>query len=181
MKVFAPFRLDAVNQCLWRHGDTGQEERILLTPKAFAVLTHLVEHAGRLISQDELLEAVWPDTVVEPQSVKKHILDVRTALGDRPRLVIDVDPVGAGVLEDVEAVAVMDARMVRRHEALGIRQYPVIVRRSTDIAADAVEHHGTAVAEEPAMITYYAKLQRHRRPRYDKYTLLTVIGRCVDI
>jgi DNA-binding winged helix-turn-helix (wHTH) protein len=85
MKVFAPFRLDAVNQCLWRHGDTGQEERILLTPKAFAVLTHLVEHAGRLVSQDELLEAVWPNTVVEPQSVKKHILDVRTALGDRPK------------------------------------------------------------------------------------------------
>ena len=85
MKVFAPFRLDAVNQCLWRHGDTGQEERILLTPKAFAVLAHLVEHAGRLVSQDELLEAVWPDTVVEPQSVKKHILDVRTALGDRPK------------------------------------------------------------------------------------------------
>jgi DNA-binding winged helix-turn-helix (wHTH) protein/tetratricopeptide (TPR) repeat protein len=85
MKVFAPFRLDAVNQCLWRRGDTGQEERILLTPKAFAVLTHLVEHAGRLVTHDELLEAVWPDTVVEPQSVKKHILDVRTALGDRPK------------------------------------------------------------------------------------------------
>jgi DNA-binding winged helix-turn-helix (wHTH) protein len=85
MKVFPPFRFDTLNQCLWRRSDTGQEERILLTPKAFAVLTHLVEHAGRLVSQDELLEAVWPDTVVEPQSVKKHILDVRTALGDRPK------------------------------------------------------------------------------------------------
>jgi DNA-binding winged helix-turn-helix (wHTH) protein len=85
MKVFAPFRLDAVNQCLWRRGDTGHEERILLTPKAFAVLSHLVEHAGRLVTNDELLETVWPDTIVEPQSVKKHILDVRTALGDRPK------------------------------------------------------------------------------------------------
>jgi DNA-binding winged helix-turn-helix (wHTH) protein/tetratricopeptide (TPR) repeat protein len=85
MKVFAPFRLDAVNQCLWRRGGSGKDERILLTPKAFAVLTHLVEHAGRLVTHDELLEAVWPDTVVEPQSVKKHILDVRTALGDRPK------------------------------------------------------------------------------------------------
>jgi hypothetical protein len=42
MKVFGSFRLDAVNQCLWRRGDTGHEERILLTPKAFAVLSHLV-------------------------------------------------------------------------------------------------------------------------------------------
>jgi DNA-binding winged helix-turn-helix (wHTH) protein len=85
MKVFLPFRLDTVNQCLWRRSDTGPEERILLTPKAFAVLTHLVEHAGRLVTHNELLETVWPDTVVEPQSVKKHILEVRTALGDRPK------------------------------------------------------------------------------------------------
>jgi len=85
MKVFSPFRLDTANQCLWRRGDTGQEARILLTPKAFAVLEHLVEHAGRLVTHDEMLEAVWPDTVVEPQAVKKHVLAVRTALGDCPK------------------------------------------------------------------------------------------------
>jgi DNA-binding response OmpR family regulator len=60
MKVFPSFRLDAVNQCVWRLGDTGREERILLTPKAFAVLAYLVDHAGRLVTHDELLEAVWP-------------------------------------------------------------------------------------------------------------------------
>ena len=38
MKVFPPFRLDTVNQCVWRLGDTAREERILLTPKAFAAL-----------------------------------------------------------------------------------------------------------------------------------------------
>src|ERR1700722_15394228 len=85
MKVFFPFRFDAANQCLWRRGDTGQEERVLLTPKAFAVLDHLVENAGRLVTHKELLEAVWPDTVVEPQAVKKHVLAVRTALGDCPK------------------------------------------------------------------------------------------------
>src|SRR3984957_8011452 len=85
MKVFPPFRLDTVNQCLWRRGDPGQEARILLTPKPFAILEYLVEHAGRLVTHDELLEAVWPDTVVEPQAVKKHVLGVRAALGDRAR------------------------------------------------------------------------------------------------
>jgi DNA-binding response OmpR family regulator len=84
MKVFFPFRFDTANQCLWRRGDTGQEERILLTPKAFAVLDHLVEHAGRLVTHNELLEAVWPDTVVEPQAVKRYVVAVRSALGDRP-------------------------------------------------------------------------------------------------
>jgi DNA-binding winged helix-turn-helix (wHTH) protein/tetratricopeptide (TPR) repeat protein len=85
MKSFAPFRLDAVNQCLWRQADTEQEERVLLTPKAFSVLTYLVNHAGRLVTHDELLNSVWSRTVVEPQTVKKHIVEVRTALGDRPK------------------------------------------------------------------------------------------------
>jgi DNA-binding winged helix-turn-helix (wHTH) protein len=85
MKVFPPFRLDTANQCLWRRGDTGQEARILLTPKAFAVLAYLVEHAGRLVTPDELLEAAWSGRVVEPQAVRKHILEVRVALGDRPK------------------------------------------------------------------------------------------------
>lgn len=82
MKEFAPFRLDTVNQCLWRHsGDTG-EQRILLTPKAFAMLRYLVEHAGRLVTQDELLEALWPDTFVQPEVLKSHVRDIRGALSD---------------------------------------------------------------------------------------------------
>src|ERR1700690_1424395 len=85
MKVFLPFRIDTANQCLWRCGDAGQEERILLTPKAFAVLAYLVEHAGRLVTPDELLEAAWSGRVIGPQAVRKHILEVRTALGDRPK------------------------------------------------------------------------------------------------
>jgi DNA-binding winged helix-turn-helix (wHTH) protein/tetratricopeptide (TPR) repeat protein len=85
MKTFAAFRLDTLNQCLWRRSDSGTEERILLTPKAFGVLTYLIDHAGRLVTQDELLDAVWPGSVVEPQAVRKHILEVRAALGDRPK------------------------------------------------------------------------------------------------
>jgi DNA-binding winged helix-turn-helix (wHTH) protein/tetratricopeptide (TPR) repeat protein len=85
MKEFHPFRLDTINQCLLRRGDAGGEERILLTPKAFAVLRCLVEHAGRLVTQDELLEAVWPDTFVQPEVLKYQIADIRGTLGDRAR------------------------------------------------------------------------------------------------
>jgi DNA-binding response OmpR family regulator len=55
MKVFEPFRLDVANQCLWMRCDKDQEKRVLLTPKAFAILTYLVDHAGRLVTHDELL------------------------------------------------------------------------------------------------------------------------------
>lgn len=82
MKQFPPFQLDSVNQCLWHHRHAGNDERILLTPKAFAVLRYLVERAGRLVTQDELLEAIWPNIYVQPEVLKYQIADVRSALGD---------------------------------------------------------------------------------------------------
>src|SRR5271157_3987528 len=85
MKEFLSFRLDTSNKCLWRHRDDGDDERIRLAPKAFAVLRYLVEHAGYPVTQAELLKALWPDTFVQPDVLKTHILDVRSALGDRPK------------------------------------------------------------------------------------------------
>lgn len=64
MREFPPFRLDTVNQCLWRNLGRAPQERILLAPKAFAVLRYLVEHPGRLVPHGELLDAVWPKTSV---------------------------------------------------------------------------------------------------------------------
>jgi len=57
---FPPFRLDSDNECLWRNRDDETDERIRLTPKAFAVLRFLLEYAGRLLTEDELLAAAWP-------------------------------------------------------------------------------------------------------------------------
>src|SRR5215475_7667358 len=78
MKVFQSFRLDPANQCLWRGG-----HRVPLTPKAFDVLRYLVEHTERLVTQDELLGALWPETYVNPEVIKKYVLGIRKALGDR--------------------------------------------------------------------------------------------------
>src|SRR5215467_1358300 len=78
MKVFQTFRLDPANQCLWRG-----EHRVPLTPKAFDVLRYLVEHPRRLVTQDELLEALWPETYVNPELIKKYILGIRKVLGDQ--------------------------------------------------------------------------------------------------
>jgi DNA-binding winged helix-turn-helix (wHTH) protein len=46
------------------------------------VLKYLVDHAGRVVTQSELLEALWPDTFVQQEVLKTHIFDVRSALGD---------------------------------------------------------------------------------------------------
>ena len=78
MKAFGPFRLDTVSHWLWR-----DDKRVPLTPKAFDVLRYLIEHADRLVTQDELLEALWPETYVNPEGIRKYILEIRKVLSDR--------------------------------------------------------------------------------------------------
>lgn len=76
--IFRNHRLDTVNQCVWRG-----EVRISITPKAFALLRYLVEHPGRLVTHDELMDALWPETYVQPEVLRKYILEIRKALGDQ--------------------------------------------------------------------------------------------------
>src|SRR5215510_6225824 len=78
MKQFHAFRLDPVNHCLWRG-----EDRVPLTPKGFDLLRYLVEHADRLVTRAELLDALWPATYVNAEVIKKYVLEIRKALGDR--------------------------------------------------------------------------------------------------
>jgi DNA-binding winged helix-turn-helix (wHTH) protein/predicted ATPase len=73
-------RLDTVNQCLWREGRSIQ-----LAPKDYAVLLHLAQHPNRLVTKEELLEAVWPDAVVSDGVLKVSVRKLRQALGDDPR------------------------------------------------------------------------------------------------
>jgi DNA-binding winged helix-turn-helix (wHTH) protein/tetratricopeptide (TPR) repeat protein len=79
VKLFGSFRLDTLNHCLWRGGS-----RVPLTPKAFDVLRYLVDHPGRVVGQEEILEALWPETYVNPEVIKKYILSIRRVLGDKP-------------------------------------------------------------------------------------------------
>jgi len=96
MQKFHPFRLDIVNECLWRSRDDGDDERIRLTPKAFAVLRHLVEHAGRLVTQDELLDALWPDTFVQPEVLKSHIRDIQARSNATRKIPVSLRPFPGG-------------------------------------------------------------------------------------
>ena len=79
MKAFHEFRLDPKDQRLW-----NGENSVTLTPKAFDVLRYLVEHAGKLVTRDELLNALWSEKYVNPELINKYILEIRKALGDRP-------------------------------------------------------------------------------------------------
>src|SRR5256885_4720075 len=73
---FADFCVDPANECVRRGA-----EMVALTPKAFAVLRYLVDHRGRLVSKDELLQALWPETVVGEAALTVCIGTIRRALG----------------------------------------------------------------------------------------------------
>ena len=74
---FGPFELDPGEHRLLRDGAD-----VCLQPKTFEILRVLVEHAGRLLTKDELLRQVWPDTLVEESNLNKNISLLRKALMD---------------------------------------------------------------------------------------------------
>src|SRR5580700_11610595 len=77
--AFGDFRLDVSKRLLRRGGAP-----VSLTPKVFDTLVYLVEHNGKVLSKDDLMLAVWPDTVVEENNLGQNISKLRSVLGESP-------------------------------------------------------------------------------------------------
>jgi DNA-binding winged helix-turn-helix (wHTH) protein/Flp pilus assembly protein TadD len=75
---FGPFRVDERERRLLREGKV-----IPLTPKVFDILLVLVQNAGHILSKEEVIKKVWPDTVVEEGNLARNISTLRSALGER--------------------------------------------------------------------------------------------------
>jgi DNA-binding winged helix-turn-helix (wHTH) protein/TolB-like protein len=74
--AFGAFSVDPSERLLLRHGQS-----IPLTPKAFDTLLVLVRNSGHLVTREELMRAVWPDTFVEEAGLTRNISVLRKALG----------------------------------------------------------------------------------------------------
>jgi TolB-like protein/DNA-binding winged helix-turn-helix (wHTH) protein/Flp pilus assembly protein TadD len=75
--AFGDFRVDPQNRVLMRG-----EEPVALTPKGFDVLLVLVRSGGRIVSKEELMQAVWPDSFVEESNLTQTVFMLRKALGE---------------------------------------------------------------------------------------------------
>src|SRR5690349_24569336 len=75
---FEEFELDPTRRLLLRQG-----QAVPLTPKVFETLLALVRHRGRVMSKDELMQAVWPDTIVEETNLAHNISTLRKLLGQK--------------------------------------------------------------------------------------------------
>ena len=74
---FDAFTVDVSRACLMRDG-----REVKLRPKSFEAFKYLVENRGRLVTKEELINTLWPDSFVTDDSLVKCVRDVRVALGD---------------------------------------------------------------------------------------------------
>ena len=76
---FDEFRLDAAKRLLLR----ADGESVPLTPKVFETLLYLVRNRGAIVEKDELLSAVWADTIVEENNLSQNISVLRKLFGEK--------------------------------------------------------------------------------------------------
>ena len=97
---FSGFELDSERAELRR----PDGETIKLRPKTLEILRLLAGNAGRVLSKQQLMEAVWPNVHVGEDSLFQCIREIRTALGDDKRQVVRVIS-GRGYLFQAEVTA----------------------------------------------------------------------------
>lgn len=75
---FGNFRIDAAQRLLLQQDG----ETVSLTPRVFDTLLYLVRHGGKVLTKDELLSAIWTDTIVEENNLNQNISILRRVLGE---------------------------------------------------------------------------------------------------
>ena len=74
---FGPFHVEVERYLLLRG-----EESIPISPKVFETLLYLVQHSSQVCRKDEIINAVWPDTIVEENNLAQNVFLLRKALGE---------------------------------------------------------------------------------------------------
>jgi DNA-binding winged helix-turn-helix (wHTH) protein/TolB-like protein/Flp pilus assembly protein TadD len=131
--AFGPFVVDPVRRRLFRDG-----ESVPVTPRAFDTLVVLMDGRGRVVEKDELMRALWPDTVVEEINLNVQISTLRKALGEQPndhRFIVTVLRRGFAFVAEVSEVVdeAPDAEAAAR--ALSVDASPPAFRRPVDASA----------------------------------------------
>ena len=164
---FGSFRVDTREQRLTRGG-----ESVPITPKVFQTLVVFLRHAGRLLTKEELLQAVWPDTSVEEANLTVNVSTLRRLLaeGDTPPCIETVARRGYRFVLPVEPERDTDAAPAgaRLDRLAGARARELYARANQ--AAHEADHWETArdlyqacVDEAPDFAPAWARLARCHR------------------
>ena len=149
---FGVYLLDAQSGMLFREGD-----HVALPPKVAELLVALVQAAGRVLTREELLQRLWPDTVVEEGSLTSHISLLRKALGG--------DPKAQGFIETLPKRGYRFVASVQRVASLahnsGVDRAMLVVLPFENLSAgERYDYFSEGLTEE--MITELARLSPER-------------------
>src|SRR5277367_3415778 len=115
---FGQFVLDPDKRALCR-----ADSPVSLTPRAFDVLLFLVQNPNRLVTKEELLQAVWGDTFVEEGNLTQYISHLRKALGDNSedaRLIVTISRKGYQFTARVTVAEATDVVRQATLQAVGV-------------------------------------------------------------
>jgi TolB-like protein/DNA-binding winged helix-turn-helix (wHTH) protein/Flp pilus assembly protein TadD len=109
---FGDFRLNVARRLLGRRDGAA----VPLTPKAFETLLYLVEHGGAVLDKEVLMEALWPDSIVEENNLSQNISTLRRVLGENPGahcFIVTVPGRGYRFVADVTTREVSESEEIR--------------------------------------------------------------------
>jgi eukaryotic-like serine/threonine-protein kinase len=156
---FGPFRMDPDKQVLLRDG-----QLIAVTPKTFETLLVLVRRGREVVSKEELLKEIWPDSFVEEANLSQHIFKLRKALGD--------------TLEGERYIVTLPGRGYRF--VLPVRtiseEGDVLVAQMRTRAQIVIEEHAPEPVEtQPAALPP----PEHAKPKWRKWLLRSAIAAAI--
>ena len=163
---FGPFRLDPNRRRLFC-GD----EVVALSPKAIETLILLVENRGKLLERETLMDALWPDVIVEDANLTVAVSQLRKALnqnGDNAEFILTIPRVGYRFVADICEVIEGTAPLLPEE------------RKRLQSIADNAEADGTTTAA-PELQAKISLLPEQRRPRRMQGRLIVALALCLII
>jgi pimeloyl-ACP methyl ester carboxylesterase/DNA-binding winged helix-turn-helix (wHTH) protein len=151
--VFGLFRIDVTERVL-----LSPQGAVLLTPKAFETLLVLVENNGHVLSKEELMTKVWPDSFVEENNLAQNISVLRKALGEGQKFIETVPKRGYRFAADVKEAFEDDAELILRERT----RTHIVVEDETG-ENESVPSSGTELKLPPAVIDLPPSAIKHDR------------------
>jgi DNA-binding winged helix-turn-helix (wHTH) protein len=132
---FGPFFVDRAAYRVTRHGEV-----VPLTPKLLDLLLHLLDHAGELVTKEDLLDALWPDANVTDNALTQAVSELRQALGDEaaaPEYIKTVARRGYRFVAPVSAVTPGSSPATSATPAASLDERTIAVLDFTNVTGDA--------------------------------------------
>jgi DNA-binding winged helix-turn-helix (wHTH) protein len=111
---FGEFRADAAKRLLSRHDGVT----VPLKPKVFETLLYLIQNNGKILDKDELMSAIWTDTIVEENNLSQNISILRRVFGEKHgenRFIATIPGHGYKFVAEVREIS--DAETQKREDA----------------------------------------------------------------